>query len=316
MNQNKEFYDEIINAIREEIPEEIRDMMEVDIREVVKANDTVLHGVVIKGPEQAIVPTIYIEDCIKQLPEDFAMKDLAEAIVSLYQVGMREAPAVESLSLEFDDIKDKLVVQLAEVERNKDRLRELAYKPLDNGMVMLAYVVVQEDERGSMRFAVTKDIAEGQNYDIDKMFETAMKNNEPVLVDISDAIFSDGIEFAENLFDKELSDKLPDGMYTLTNSSTNLGAAVLYYPDIQKRIGDMLQNSYYVLPSSIHELMILPCSVNDNPEFLRKMVKEANETVVNPQEVLSDRIFMYDREKERLVEPKTLERSGEERGER
>lgn len=316
MNQNKEFYDEIINAIREEIPEDIRDMMEVDIREVVKANDTVLHGVVIKGPEQAIVPTIYIEDCIKQLPENFAMKDLAEAIISLYQVGMREAPAVESLSLEFDDIKDKLVVQLAEVERNRDRLKELAYKPLDNGMVMLAYVVVQEDERGSMRFAVTKDIAEGQNYDIDKMFETAMKNNEPVLVDISDAIFSDGIEFAENLFDKEINGKLPDSMYTLTNSSTNLGAAALYYPDVQKRIADMLQNSYYVLPSSIHEVMILPCSVNDNPEFLRKMVKEANETVVNPQEILSDRVFMYDREKERLVEPKTLERNGEERGER
>ena len=316
MKQNKEFYDEIINAIREEIPEEIRDMMEVDIREIVKANDTVLHGVVIKAPEKVIVPTIYIEDCIKQLPEGFAMKDLAEAIISLYHVGMREAPAVESLSLEFDDIKDKLVVQLAEVDRNRDRLKELAYKPLDNRMVMLAYVVVQEDERGSMRFAVTKDIVEGQNYDIDKMFETAMKNNEPVLVDISDAIFSDGIEFAENLFDKEMGDKLPDGMYTLTNSSTNLGAAALYYPDIQKRIGDMLQNSYYVLPSSIHEVMILPCSVNDNPEFLRKMVKEANETVVNPQEVLSDRIFMYDREKERLVEPKTLERSGEERGER
>lgn len=316
MNQNKEFYEEIINAIREEIPEEIRDMMEVDIREIVKANDTVLHGVIIKTPEQAIVPTIYIEDCIKQMPEGFAMKDLAEAIISLYHVGMREAPAVESLSLEFDDIKDKLVVQLAEVDRNRDRLKELAYKPLDNGMVMLAYVVVQEDERGSMRFAVTKDIVEGQNYDIDKMFETAMKNNEPVLVDISDAIFSDGIEFAENLFDKELSDKLPDGMYTLTNSSTNLGAAVLYYPDVQKRIGDMLQNSYYVLPSSIHELMILPRSANDNLEIFRKMVKEANETVVNPQEVLSDRVFMYDREKERLVEPKTLERSGEERGER
>ena len=316
MNQNKEFYDEIINAIREEIPEDVRDMMEVDIREVVKANDTVFHGVVIKAPEQAIVPTIYIEDCIKQLPEDFAMKDLAEAIISLYQVGMREAPVVESLSLEFDDIKDKLVVQLAEVERNRDRLKELAYKPLDNGMVMLAYVVVQEDERGSMRFAVTKDIAEGQNYDIDKMFETAMKNNEPVLVDTKDVIFSDGVKEVQNLFDKEINDKLPDSMYTLTNSSTNLGAAALYYPDVQKRIGDMLQNSYYVLPSSIHEVMILPCSVNDNPEFLRKMVKEANETVVNPQEVLSDRVFMYDREKERLVEPKTLERSGEERGER
>ena len=315
MNQNKEFYDEITNAIREEIPEEIRDMMEVDIREVVKANDTVLHGVVIKAPEQDIVLTIYIEDCIKQLPEDFAMKNLAEAIISIYQVGMREAPAVESLSLEFDDIKDKLVVQLAEVERNKDRLRELAYKPLYNGMVMLAYVVVQ-GERGNMRFAVTKEIAKGQNYDIEKMFETAMKNNEPVLVDTKDVILSDGVKNVQNLFDKELSGKLPDSMYTLTNSSTNLGAATLYYPDVQKRIADMLQNSYYVLPSSIHEVMILPCSVNDNPEFLRKMVREANETVVNPQEVLSDRVFMYDREKERLVEPKTLERNGEERGER
>lgn len=69
---------------------------------------------------------------------------LAEGVVATYLHGMMETPQLEDLSFEFDDIKDKLQIQIAEASKNKDRLKDLVYKPLDNGMVMLAYVVIQE----------------------------------------------------------------------------------------------------------------------------------------------------------------------------
>lgn len=63
MNQ-REFYDEVIEAVKRNIPEELRDELSVGLQEVIKNNDNVLHGVVIRSPEQHIVPTIYIEECM------------------------------------------------------------------------------------------------------------------------------------------------------------------------------------------------------------------------------------------------------------
>lgn len=64
--------------------------------------------------------------------------ELAGAIIGTYVKGLMEAPAVEDLSLEFEDVKNMLQVQVVEANRNMDRLKDLIYKPLDEGMVMLA----------------------------------------------------------------------------------------------------------------------------------------------------------------------------------
>lgn len=137
MNQ-REFYDEVIEAVKRNIPEELRDELSVEIQEVIKNNDNVLHGVVIRSPEQHIVPTIYIEECMEAMPKNASIDELAGAIIGTYVKGLMEAPAVEDLSLEFEDVKNMLQVQVVEANRNMDRLKDLIYKPLDEGMGMLA----------------------------------------------------------------------------------------------------------------------------------------------------------------------------------
>ena len=118
MNQ-KEFYDEVIEAVKRNIPEELRDELGVELQEVIKNNDTVLHGVVIRSPEQNVVPTIYIEECMENMPKNASLDELAGAIIGTYVKGLMEAPSVEDLSLEFEDVKGMLQVQVAEASRDR-----------------------------------------------------------------------------------------------------------------------------------------------------------------------------------------------------
>ena len=72
------------------------------------------------------------------------------------------------------------------------------------------------------------------------------------------------------------------------------------YPDILKNFSGMIENDFYILPSSIHEVILLPVCAEENPVRLQEMVKEVNESQVELQEQLSDQVYFYDRKSERL----------------
>lgn len=83
-------------------------------------------------------------------------------------------------------------------------------------------------------------------------------------------------------------------MFCLTNKAKMNGASLLLQEDIRKQIGECLGSDYFVIPSSIHEVLILP----DNGIFqvpeLNAMVQEVNETKVERQEQLSDKVQFCD----------------------
>jgi hypothetical protein len=89
-------------------------------------------------------------------------------------------------------------------------------------------------------------------------------------------------------------------MYVLTNRSHYYGAACMLYPKLLKCIGEGLDSNFYVLPSSVHELIILQDLGMEDAATLMDMVKEVNATEVKEEEVLSDSVYYYDREKEGL----------------
>ena len=89
-------------------------------------------------------------------------------------------------------------------------------------------------------------------------------------------------------------------LYVLTNKEKTQGAAMIARPDIMKEIGDKFGCDYYVLPSSTHEVLVMPVSAGVELEMLSAMVHEVNATEVSPQDKLSDKVQYYDREREQL----------------
>ena len=84
-------------------------------------------------------------------------------------------------------------------------------------------------------------------------------------------------------------------MYVLTNSSKIQGAACMFYPHVLEMIGEILKEDFYILPSSIHEVIILPKSKGIAKEELDAMIQDINHTQVDTEEVLSDHAYLYER---------------------
>ncbi len=87
----------------------------------------------------------------------------------------------------------------------------------------------------------------------------------------------------------------PVPLYVLTNEKKSFGAVWITEDEVLKEVGEKLGEDYYVLPSSVHECIILPVSVTDDSMGLRRMVEDINSSQVAPEEVLSDSIYFYDR---------------------
>ena len=309
---------DVVEAVKLAIPEELAGKFDISDIEVKKHNDMVKHGVVIRPIDSQIAPTIYVEDCMEMLGPDATMEQLAEDILRVGLKALEDAPVLEDLSFEYEDIKDKLVIQVADPAQNMDRLKDLAYKPIDGGMVMLAYIHAEQRDDGVFRCAVSKDLVADNGYDVDRIFEDGLANTiakyPPVFSDLENVIFGgterDGMDPRE----PDAAVRPGQKLYVVTNSAQTLGAAAIYYPEVKERIADILGDNYYALPSSIHEMIIVPEKAGLEPDELRDMVRSANREVVMKEDVLSDRIFYYDREHEKFAEHADHER--DERGER
>ena len=84
-------------------------------------------------------------------------------------------------------------------------------------------------------------------------------------------------------------------MYVLSNKFRNYGAAGIAYPNVLEMIGQILKKDYYILPSSVHEVIIVPYSEIYVCSKLDEMVREINSTQVEEEDVLSNHVYLYDR---------------------
>lgn len=87
----------------------------------------------------------------------------------------------------------------------------------------------------------------------------------------------------------------PFPIYVLTNAKGFLGAAGLLLDSLLADFSDLIENSFFILPSSIHEVLLVPESNGMDMETLSEMVCAVNKSHVSPQEVLSDHAYHYDR---------------------
>ena len=103
--------------------------------------------------------------------------------------------------------------------------------------------------------------------------------------------------------EKEPGEEPGCSMYVLSNCIRNFGAAAVLYRNVLKNIGKYLEEDFYVLPSSVHEVIIVPDSSAPSWQETAAIVKEINETQVREEEVLSDVPYHYRREEDRLAMP-------------
>ncbi len=104
---------------------------------------------------------------------------------------------------------------------------------------------------------------------------------------------------------KEFTDiAIDDGnvpMYVLTNQEKVYGAACILYPGVLKKAAETIGDDLYVIPSSVHETIIVPASCWDDTTSIKSIIHDVNENVLDSMSYLSDNLYSYNRVDDKLV---------------
>jgi len=301
MLSKTDFMDAVKRNIANFLPEEVTENVTIDETVVVKMNDQKLHGLIIREKGKDAAPTFYMDDMFERYSQGEDLGSLMAELASQYSF-TKDMPKPPEVDLSWDSVKDKLTVRLLEKKRNREFLATMPHVSVGHGLAVIADINMG-DGGGEWRIAVNNNVLESLGIDKEQLFADAMANAktyEPAtLVDMSSALFAPE---RVNLLDRNepLAPEEVGGMYVLTNASGSLGAAALFYPDVKEKAAELIGGDYYILPSSVHEVILVPDTPGIEAKDLCEMVKQANRTVVDEKDILSDNVYHYSKDDRRL----------------
>ena len=278
----------------------------IEEKPVKKAQFGELTGLIFRKGDSTCAPTIYVEDFYRLHRDGYSAGTLSVSAVNSILPYIDSGPDISEDA--FEDTAN-LRVRLLNRARNRDYLENVPHIDNNCGLALTA-----EIRSGEFSAVVTDDLLDSMEMGKDELFEIALANSSvndpPVLFDLSE-LLTEGHDSCRNLLGGDSGSDLPgsdacsilpapDTLYLLSNRSCFRGAAVLFYPGITEKIGRLLGGAFFVLPSSIHEVLILPVSEGD-PQRLADIIGSANRTVVSDEDYLSDDLLLCEEGRLRRV---------------
>lgn len=293
-------YTEFISKVCRRVQELCEENGKVTIQRVVKNNSVELDGLVIKREGRKASPTIYLDEYYRRLIDGEDFEYIVRKILEADEI------AGDNFNIalpEFDDVsqmRDKIVCKIINTDKNSLLLEKIPHREyLDFSLVY--YCVIDNTLNVSATFLINNMHMSMWGLDESMLYDIAMKNTltmmPPVIVRIED-ILSELMEGdcpetmgTETNGHSEENDDVP--MYILSNEKRVFGAVHILDENIMREFAKE-HGSFYILPSSVHELILIPVEQSIDRSKLCSIVREINETQVPADEILSDYVYIYD----------------------
>ena len=299
MNETRMFADEVVSGITKYFPEDRQ--IQCRVVETMKNNNVTRVGITFHEQGDKVGPVIYMEPYREAAIDGRPMSEIMREIAGIASRSMDKTERIGSLDYgDYESVKEYLSVTLINGRDNRQMLSRMPHRQMEDLALILELKFPMEEGVGSIK--VSHELAELWAVDTDTLFaqaqENSLKAEPPSLHRMEDTMLSLAFDrdAAENLLENPAPEEAPSQLYVLSNMSKNKGAAVLSYPGVLEKADQLFPKGFYVLPSSIHELLIVPKSPEIDPRELGEMVRAVNRAEVAKEEQLSDRVYEYDRE--------------------
>lgn len=284
-------YYQFVQAVEKKVKSQVKESHAVHIHTAQKNNGVWRKGLTIEEKGINIAPTIYLEEYYQQFQQGSSLESIAADIMNLYNELRFQTPWKSEKLKTYEEVREKIVYRLISRERNQELLTRVPYVPYLDLAVVFA-VILEISQHGIATMLIQEEHLKEWGIDREEIYRRASENTCRLLpVDFQTM----GAVIEELTAVPQIEDEL--NMCVLTNRMKNYGAAVVLYKGELEAVGRMLEENYYLLPSSVHEMLILPESCAPEAEELNQLIVEINEAVVDPEEVLGDHAYYYDREK-------------------
>ena len=295
--------------IQERMEERLGAGYTVRLQKVQKNNGVHLQGLVIRNKEQNISPTIYLDDFYEAYCNGYTMKQIIESILKIYEEDTPKGNIDMSFFKEFQSVKDRICYRLIDEKQNGELLQKIPHvKFLD--LAVCFYYAYQSEELGNGSILIYYTHLEMWNVTKEELLALAHENTprlfpwecssmKKVIEELMQEEFElNGEYFLTEEDRKQFFKDVP--MHILSNGARTYGAACILYPGVLEQLALKYQCDFYILPSSIHEVILLREGQTESVWELKQMIAEVNRTQVEIQEVLSNSLYYYSLKKRQI----------------
>lgn len=277
---------------------------QISLQEVQKNNGVILQGLLIMAEERNISPTIYLNSFWEYYERGTPFAIIIERILQIYKEDTPTENIDMSFFREFEKVKERICFRLISSEHNEELLRKIPHVDyLD--MAICFYYAYQGEVLGNGSILIYNSHLDLWNTSVEELYELALKNTPQLFPQEStsmEEVLREMYERCEDpekeeLFEEEFRDFFDTvSMQVLGNTGHVHGAACILYPGVLKELSETAQADLYVIPSSIHEVIVLPDSGFEDIMHLKQIIEEVNRTQVEPEDILSYQLYFYNRQ--------------------
>ena len=264
---------------------------DVKLHTVQKVNGVILHGITVMKEGINTVPTLYLESYYDELIRGMPLNDVVHRFILEYDKAAIHDDFDISFFEYYEKVKPHLGYKLINYEMNRSLLKDVPHKRyLD--LAIVCYCNIVDDRIGKGTILIRNEHLDIWKIEKDTLISDSLRNM-PVMFPAEIINMAD---LLKELYDDPaqlICGKLP--MYVLTTRARMYGAAAILYSGQLEAIAREVEDDFYLLPSSIHEIIILPKKYGTDEEYLSQMVDEINHEQVDIEEILSNHAYLYSR---------------------
>lgn len=282
----------IVSQIKNVFPKEYN-IAGIFVQETIKNNDVVLENLFVDRGKGQFNPSVNLNDLYKVYQSEgnieAIMKRLAEWYCLFAEQTILTPEQVESMLDNLETVRSLIECRLINRRTNAERLRGRVFKKV--GEFALSYQIkVGRSENGFYMMQITDELLKRWEIDVDELHDIAVGN-----MNLPQNYVLEDLGTIPGNFGRKM-------MLVLTNKTAVNGATVIISEKVREAVAERVGGDYYILPSSINELMIVPKDSAGSVDFLQQLVRDTNRTdIVPPEEFLSDYVYRYDAGKKKIM---------------
>lgn len=293
-----QFKQQIVSSLQKQLGTETR----ITIQDIVKNNDTHLDGLTILPENSCVCPTIYLNYYFQKYENGCPISEITGQILAVYRENLPASSIDFSFFTDYTQVRSNIVFKLINYERNPELLSDVPhYRFLDLALVF--YCLIETSPDGCASILIHNRHLSYWNITDDDLFALAQQNTPRLLAyelrdmtDVLRELFAAEPSVCED--DDSLS---PASMYILTNRAKRNGSVCILYDNLLLNFANRLGCDLFILPSSIHEVLLIPANGQTETKDLSEVVREVNSCQLSREEILSDHVYYFSRETGRLT---------------
>ena len=270
----------------------VGDECKITTRNVLKNNSVKLLGLVIQRPGINVSPTIYLDDLFERYVNGLSIDDVVDIIIDCEEKNHSNHSIDADMFMDFDRIREKIFLKFINTERNEELLLDVPNRSFMD-LSVVYYLDLNCDCCANAVSLIHNNQLDVWDVTESELYNEALNNIKrelpDSLINMRDLVYE---------LSGETLPEIPEEpeMYVYTNRNRFYGAGLVFLFDNAGKFAKK-HGSFFVLPSSIHETILVPDSLDIDRDYLKDMVYTINRTEVDEDELLSDNVYHFDAEK-------------------